>query len=94
MISFLYDDAAVDVSRITGIPWAYQQFESGGASRPCINLLDLDWWDRMRVTFAVIAGEYFVQHYMEGHGGDDRLDSPVVVSVPDSETYEETVNAA
>jgi hypothetical protein len=57
VITYLYDDAAKDVSRITGIPWAYLQVESRGPRRPAINLLELDWWDRMRVALTIIAVE-------------------------------------
>lgn len=74
MITYLYDDAAKDVSRITGIPWAYLQVETRSPRRPAINLLELDWWDRMRVTFTVIACEYLLRHYF---GVDNGLPAPV-----------------
>lgn len=84
-IAYLYDDAAIDVSRITGIPWAYQQLETGGNQRPCINLLELDWFDRMKVAFAVIAVEnmlaaYFNRTQEVSHERDHVLGSPVADS--------------
>jgi hypothetical protein len=65
-IAYLFDNAAVDVSRITGIPWEYQQLETGGPRRPCLNLLELDWWDRMRVTLTVIGVESLLAAYFTG----------------------------
>lgn len=56
-VILLYDDAAIDVSRITGIPWSYQQLESRSKRRPCINLLELDSLDRLRVVLTVAAVE-------------------------------------
>jgi hypothetical protein len=79
VITYLYDDAAKDVSRITGIPWAYLQVESRSPRRPAINLLELDWWDRMRVTFTVIACEYLLRRYF----GDDNGGSIPVPGVVD-----------
>lgn len=66
-VTYLYDNAAIDVSRITGIPWAYQQLETGGEQRPCLNLLELDWWDRMRVTLTVIGVEALLAEYANHH---------------------------
>jgi hypothetical protein len=97
-ITYLYDDAAIDVSRITGIPWAYEQFETRGARRPCINLVDLDWWDRMRVALTVIAAEYLIDSYMISttleSDGDPVLASSVAPSVPDRAPGQEDMNAA
>ncbi len=81
-ILYLYDDAAVDVSRITGIPWSWQQLETGGTRRPFLDLMELDWWDRMRVAFTVIAVEcllasYFTRDQDGTNGRANRMDSGV-----------------
>lgn len=53
---YLVDDAAVDVSRITGLPWCWRRVETRGVPRPYLDLVELDWWDRWRVAWALIGG--------------------------------------
>lgn len=55
----LLDDIAQDVSRITGIPWAWERVETKQPKRPCINLFNLDPIDRLRVSFALIGGHFY-----------------------------------
>lgn len=55
----LLDDIAQDVSRITGIPWAWERVETKAPKRPCINLFNLDPIDRLRVSLALVGGHYY-----------------------------------
>lgn len=53
--AYLYDEAAQDVSRVTGIPWCWSKASNNEAPRPFISLLDLAPWDALRVAWAVIG---------------------------------------
>src|SRR5690349_11289884 len=53
---------AIDISRITGIPWAYRVTRTRGEPEPTIDLHRLDWWDRFRVAFARVGAHYFLDH--------------------------------
>ena len=64
-MNYLYDDAAVDVARLTGLTWSWKQLETNGQPRPYIDLLELDWWDRMRVALTVIAVENLLKGVRE-----------------------------
>lgn len=57
---YLTDELAVDVSRITGIPWSYQKVHQRGIHRPFMDLRQLDWVDRLRVAFTLIGGYYYI----------------------------------
>lgn len=52
----LVGDEAIDVSRMTGIPYFYGKESTRGARSPMINLFDLTAWDRFRVAWALVAG--------------------------------------
>lgn len=62
MYPYLIDDEAVDVSRMTGIPWSWEKVHQRGVRHPFIDLNKLDWWDRMRVVFALIGGYVWSNH--------------------------------
>jgi hypothetical protein len=57
---WLVDDEARDVSRLTGIPWFFARIHQRGAEHPCIDLGELDGWDRLRVAFAQIGAHYYL----------------------------------
>lgn len=57
-MSWLLDHEAVDVSRMTGVPWHYARVHQHGPLHPFIDLAALDWWDAWRVCWARIAGHH------------------------------------
>jgi hypothetical protein len=59
-VAYLIDDEAIDVSRITGIPWCYRRVHQRGALHPFLDLAELDWWDRWRVAWTIIGGHSFL----------------------------------
>ncbi len=59
-LAYLYDSAAKDVSRVTGIPWGYGRPSNTDHPRPFISLLDLNWGDRFRVAWTLIGMEYWL----------------------------------
>ena len=65
-MAYLIDDDARDVSRITGIPWSYERVHQRGVPHPYIDLGALDRIDRLRVAFAMIGAQYYVDHYAKG----------------------------
>lgn len=56
----LVDDEAVDVSRVTGIPWCWRRVETRGPYRPVLDLTELSWWERFRVAWTHIGITYYV----------------------------------
>lgn len=62
-MNYLFSEAAVDVSRLTGLPWSWARVETGGDLLPCINLVELSWWDRWRVAWALIGGHVFADTF-------------------------------
>jgi hypothetical protein len=62
--AFLTDDTAVDVSRVTGIPWRYAVVESRGVARPYLDLLALDWWDQFRVAWTLVTGYALTENWL------------------------------
>lgn len=54
---YLTDDDAVDVSRITGIPWSWERVHQRGPRHPFLDLTNLCWWDRWRVAWTWIGGQ-------------------------------------
>lgn len=53
---------AIDVSRLTGIPWAYRVTRSRGKPEPTLDVHQLDSLDRIRVAFALIGAHYWLSH--------------------------------
>ncbi len=62
-MTYLYADAAVDASRLTGIPWSWERVETGTPPTPCINLTTLAWWDRWKVAWALIGAHAYVDSH-------------------------------
>ncbi len=58
---FLVDDAAVDVSRLTGIPWSYERVHQRGVPRPFIDLDSLTWWERFRIAWTLIGANFYLE---------------------------------
>lgn len=58
----LTDDEARDVSRVTGIPWYYGRIHQRGPLHPLMDLSELDWWDRFRVAWVLVAGYGLIHH--------------------------------
>lgn len=54
-MNYLMDDEAIDISRITGIPWCYAKVHQRGIKHPFLDLSALSWWDRFRVAWAYIG---------------------------------------
>ncbi len=59
-MTFLYADAAIEVSRLTGFPWSWERIETGTPPVPYIDLVSLGWWDRMRVAWAMIGAHAYL----------------------------------
>ncbi len=59
---FLVDDEAVDVSRMTGLPWSYERVSQHGVPQPFLDLRMLDWWQRFRVAWCLIGGYFLVNN--------------------------------
>lgn len=62
MMPYLLDDEAVDVSRITGIPWSFERVSQRGVPQPFLDLRNLSWWDRFRVAWAMIGAHEWSNH--------------------------------
>ncbi len=60
-MAYLVDDVAVDVSRITGIPWSYERVHQRGARHPFIDLDKLTWWERFRVAWTLIGVNFYLE---------------------------------
>lgn len=73
----LVDDEARDVARMTGVRWYWARVESHGRPRPCIDLAELNWWDRFVVAWCRIG----VNCLLGGPHGTGRVDRAVVASV-------------
>lgn len=56
----LVDDEAVDVSRMTDLPWGWWKIEQRGELRPVLLLDELGWWDRFRVFWTRLGGWYYL----------------------------------
>jgi hypothetical protein len=57
----LIDEEAVDISRMTGVPWYFARVATWGGHRPCIGLVDLTWWDRWKVLWARVGANYWLR---------------------------------
>jgi hypothetical protein len=57
----LVDEEARDVSRITGIPWAYERIHQRGVLHPVIRVDDLGWWDRWQIVWATIGVRFYLE---------------------------------
>lgn len=64
--SYLIDDEAVDVSRMTDLPWGWWKIDQHGVRRPVLLLEELDWWDRWRVLWARVGGWYLLDSANDG----------------------------
>jgi hypothetical protein len=47
---------AVDVARITGLPWYYAQVHTHGLCVPVLDVSSLDGWTRFTINWALVAG--------------------------------------
>jgi hypothetical protein len=59
---YLTDDEAIDVSRMTGIPWSYERVHQRGVPRPFLDLRNLPWWEQWRVAWARIGAYVWVDN--------------------------------
>jgi hypothetical protein len=66
---YLAGEEARDVSIITGIPWYWGRTETRGAAHPLIDLSTLSRWDRVRVTWALVAAHALLESL--GHNRRD-----------------------
>lgn len=59
-VTFFVDEEAVDISRLTGLPWSFQKTHQRGVLRPYLEISSLDWFDKWRVAWAYIGAHYYV----------------------------------
>jgi len=60
-VTYFLDDEAIDISRLTGIPWSWQKVHQRGNRHPYLEVSDLSWWERWRVAWAYIGAHYWSQ---------------------------------
>lgn len=65
-MTLITDDAARDVSRITGIPWSYQKVHQRGAMHPVIDPQELDAWANLQIAFAMIGANFWCDQLPAG----------------------------
>lgn len=56
----LVDQEAVDVSRLTGIPWYWGRLHQRGPQHPLMDLNELEWWDQWLVLWARVGAHAFI----------------------------------
>lgn len=59
-VVILTGEEAVDVSRMTGIPWSWERVASWEPLVPVLDLLRLSYADRMRVAWARIGAWFYL----------------------------------
>jgi hypothetical protein len=58
--TYLLDEEAKDVSRVTGIPWCWQKVHQRGDYHPFIDLTQLDWAAQFQVAWSLIGMNYYL----------------------------------
>jgi hypothetical protein len=62
-MSVLTGNYAVDVSRMTGIPWSWERADSRGPRVPMIDPSRLSYVERMRIVVALIGAHYYLDSH-------------------------------
>lgn len=68
-MGFLTGQHAVDVSRMTDLPWYRCRVHNNRPYTEYLDLLTLDWWDQLRVAWCLIGGYYYLNNHEDKSDG-------------------------